>query len=153
MKKSFLIVTLLFPILCCSQIWVNMNKQSIKMEFDLIKKDNTAINLNISETDSTLLIEKTTSLTSRIDYSFQFDKNGLCKSVKTIYDCTPCYTKGLAVLLKIEKYNWKKINENQYVSNFEENLMIELPTDNDTNSIHLIRMEWTKVLYDLLTNN
>lgn len=153
MKKGLLIIAMLFPVLCFSQIWINMNKASIKKEFNLLKKDNAAIHLKMSDSDNTLLIEKTISKTNRVDYSFQFDKNGLCKSAKSTFDCIPCYTKELTVILNVEKYNWKKINENQYVSKFDENLMIELPTDNATNSIHLIRMEWTKVLYDLLTNN
>jgi hypothetical protein len=53
-------------------------------------------------------------------------------------------------LLAKEKYVWKKINENQYISKFEDKIMIELPTENKSNSITIIRTDWTKILYDIL---
>lgn len=43
-----------------------------------------------------------------------------------------------------------KLNENQYISKFEEKLLIELPTENKTNTIRIIRTDWNKVLYDIM---
>ena len=55
-----------------------------------------------------------------------------------------------AYLFDLKKFEWNKINENQYISKFEEKLMIELPAENYDHSFSILKVEWTKELYELL---
>lgn len=84
------------------------------------------------------------------DYIFTFDKKGKCKSETIITRCDSCLTGLLQKVLDQKKFEWNKINENQYISKFEEKLMIELPAENHDHSFSILKVEWTKELYELL---
>jgi DUF1680 family protein len=83
-------------------------------------------------------------------YTYIFDKKGKCNQEKIESSCPSCFSSNLQTILDIKKYHWKKINENQYVSDFESKLMIELPTEKNVFAISVLRMDWTRVLYDIL---
>ncbi|MBL7725589.1 MAG: hypothetical protein JNK27_15680 [Chitinophagaceae bacterium] len=83
-------------------------------------------------------------------YIYLFDESGRCKSETIMTRCDSCLTGLLQAALAQKKYEWKKINENQYISKFEDKLMIELPPENPNHSFSFLRVEWTRKLYDLL---
>lgn len=151
MQKILFLFLFLYPVLSYSQSNINKSKAAIKKEIEKFKKKNQSYTINISETDSSLLIVETDPEKNRTERLLQFDKARNCKSDALLFNCSSCYKKELARLLAIEKYGWKKINENQYISKFEDKLMIELPTENQSNSITIIRTDWTKILYDMLS--
>lgn len=153
MQKTVLLLLLVFPILAYSQNNINKAKGEIKKEVAQLKKTIPAYTFSVSETDSTLTITKTDADKNREEALLEFDEAGKCRSELRTFNCDHCFKQELEALLGIDKYKWKKINENQYISKFEENLMIELPTENKTNSFSIIRTNWSKLLYDMLTGN
>lgn len=84
-------------------------------------------------------------------FRYTFDpESGKCMTEETVSSCESCYRKYLDRLLAMKKYEWKKINENQYVSRFSDYLMIEIQQDDNEFSFTLIKTDWTRPLYDLL---
>jgi hypothetical protein len=81
---------------------------------------------------------------------YVFDEKGLCLTETTITRCDSCHDGYLKAVLGKKKYNWKKINENQYISRFEDNLMIELFPEGEIRSFSVLRADFTRELYDLL---
>lgn len=106
----------------------------------------------VSETDSTLTFI-ISNRTDSVTYSLGFDENKKCFSERIITGCDACFTKQLNSVLKSKEYNWEKINENQYVSDFASYLMIEIPPENTEYSFTILRMTWSRELYDLLMEN
>jgi hypothetical protein len=81
---------------------------------------------------------------------FVFDEKGLCMTETINTRCDSCHDGYLKNILDKKKYSWKKINENQYISRYEDNLMIELFPEGDIRTISVLRAEFTRELYDLL---
>ncbi len=153
MQKTILLLLLIFPILAYSQVNINKTKKEIKKEISAFKKSNPIYSVSTSETDSTLTIIKTDGDKNKEETFLAFDRDGRCQSQLQVFNCDHCYKQELEKLLSIERYQWKKINENQYISKFEAKLMIELPTQDKTNTFNIIRTDWSKLLYDMLTGN
>lgn len=150
MQKSFLLLLFLFPVLSYSQININKSRSSIKKETLKFQKQNPLFTITLSETDSTILISEATPEKTFKENLLHLNKTGICKSETINFNCDSCYKNELERILLIEKYSWKKINENQYISKFEENLLLELPTEDKSKKISIIWMDWNKILYDLL---
>lgn len=81
---------------------------------------------------------------------YVFDKQGLCVTETTNTRCDSCHDGYLKIVMDKKKYSWKKINENQYISRYEDGLMIELFPEGEIRSFSILRVEWTRELYDLL---
>ncbi|MCX6318228.1 MAG: hypothetical protein NTW29_13115 [Bacteroidetes bacterium] len=86
-------------------------------------------------------------------FIYLFDSEGRCKSEQIKASCDSCYKKYLDGVLAQKKYQWKKINENQYISSFGKKRMIEMPAENNDFSYMILRTGWSKKLYQLLTGN
>ncbi len=150
MNKLFIVLLLSLPTLVYSQININKTKADIKNDINLIKKANPAIQVLIKETDSTMMVSRIFKNKDRSEQLLQFDSLGTCKWDKLSFNNEESMKKELALILSIKKLNWMKINENQYVSDFEDQLMIEIPADDMPTSINIIRMDWNRILYDLM---
>ena len=150
MQKTVLLLFIIFPLLAYSQININKTKAEIKKEIAKFKKSTPAFSVTVSETDSTLTTIKKAANKNKEEALLEFDKTGKCRSELRIFNCDQCFKKELETLLGLEKYKWEKLKENQYISKFEEKLLIELPTENKTNTIRIIRTDWNKVLYDIM---
>ncbi len=153
MKRCLSIILFVLPVLAHSQLNINKTKAEIKKEITKSKKDNRSVKFSVYETDSTLSIVTIKQDKEQKDLLLQFDKKGNCKMEKMSFSSDIIFKKDLSEILDLKKYEWQKVNENQYVSKFEENIMIELPADDQLKTINIIRMDWTKALYDLLLNN
>ncbi len=81
---------------------------------------------------------------------YVFDEKGLCTTETTNTRCDSCHDGYLNAILDKKKYSWKKINENQYISRFEDNMMIELFPEGEVRTISVLRADFTRELYDLL---
>ena len=147
----FIIVILFFlPVTGFSQLYINKTKSQVKHELGkkFLKKDSTSA--SITETDSTLLLKLRGAGIIESDHVYSFDKTGKCNSEKTITWCDSCHEKLLQPLLAVKKYNWKKINMNQYVSEFSASLFIEVQIDDDTYSFTIFKFSLSKKMYDSL---
>ena len=88
-----------------------------------------------------------------VQLKFRFDGFGKCFYEEYVTTCDSCARNLLNTILGKEKYGWKKINENQYVSKYREFLMIELPVEPEDHSFSIFRTEWNKDTYKMLTGS
>lgn len=103
-----------------------------------------------NETDSTLQLNFNGRGDLQATRSFLFDKKKICHTEVLTATCDSCLALYLKPVLDIKKFNWVQLNENQYVSDFDSHLMIELQTHKDNRSFRIMRMDWTRELYDIL---
>lgn len=89
-------------------------------------------------------------VTNQTQFIYVFDKKGLCITETVNTRCDSCHDGYLKIILDKPKYAWKKINENQYISRFEDNMMIELFPEGEIRTISVLRADFTRELYDLL---
>lgn len=106
----------------------------------------------VEDMDSAFVIAYKDQSLQPVVFIYGFNKKGKCWSEKVIARCDSCFTKYLQGVLDQEKYGWKKINENQYVSKYSYRLMLEFPPENKDFSYVILRTDWTKELYRTLTN-
>ncbi len=153
MKKIYLALLLLIPAIGFSQQFIGKSKSQVKKELQHQIKKNDTLSIVLTENDSSLVCSVNDKKISPADFIYGFDKAGKCQSEKVIVGCDSCYKKFLQGVLTQKKYGWKKINENQYVSKYAAQMMIELPTDNKSFQYIILRTEWNKELYDMMTGN
>jgi len=147
-----IIVCLLFclPATAFAQEHFMKTKADVRKELEQYAAENHPLSPSLKETDSTLVLSiKEQSISVRFTYSF--DKaTGKCNYQKTVAGSDSSYKKYLNKLLDQDKLGWKKINENQYVSNFADQLLLELAVGDKDHSFTLFRAQWTREFYDLL---
>jgi hypothetical protein len=139
-----------FPMYAFSQKHMDQTKDDVKKELEKYVAANSQLRPVLTETDSTLVLSVTEQSQPAV-FVYGFDQTtGKCDYQQTTANCDSCYKKYLKNLLDQKIYNWKKINENQYVSAFEYQLLLELSAEANDYSFTLIKTKWTKELYDLL---
>ena len=146
-----IIVALFFlPVTGFSQLYINKTKSQVKQELSksFLKKDSASA--NITETDSTIVLEIRGTGIRDADHIYGFDRSGKCSTEKTITWCESCHEGLLQQVLAEKKYNWKKINMNQYVSGFSESLFIEVQVNDDEYSFTILKFSLSKEMYDVL---
>ncbi|MBL0068476.1 MAG: hypothetical protein KA428_09015 [Chitinophagaceae bacterium] len=153
MKKASLVLLLLFPVIGFSQHFIGKSKPQVMKELQKQIVKNDSLTITLTDTDSGLVYSIKAQKVLPADFVYSFDNTGKCQSEKVIAGCDSCYKKFLQKVLAEKKYDWKKINENQYISKYESRMMIELPTDNKNYQYTILKTEWTKELYDILNGN
>lgn len=83
-------------------------------------------------------------------YNFSFNKKGQCQGETIYFTSESAFTNFLTTITQNPIYQFKKINENQYVSDYEHFLLIELPAESPEKKIGVFKTTWTRSLYDLL---
>ena len=147
MKKGIIIAFLLLPALCFCQENLNQTHAVVMANLKKQKGEKPVL----SETDSTIRMTIKTNGANTVTHTYKFDKAGKCIMEKVVTTCDSCYKGLLNDLLKQGKYQWKKINENQYVSRFEDKLMVELPVEKNDFYYTIFWTDWNRTLYDMLT--
>lgn len=152
MLKSFILLLLFFPLAASSQKYIDKARADVKKELEKYVSDNKTIHPLLTETDSTLVLAVNDPAAQPVSFIYGIDeKTGKCDYQKTVASCDSCYKKYLKNLLDQKTYGWKKINENQYVSKYAFQLMLELPVEDKDYSFTLFKAQWSKELYDILT--
>lgn len=150
MTRLLVFFVFMLPSMAFSQSFINKTKKQVQKEW----KKNTVNKCKpaFQNADSSMKVSACTDYSSgqSVQHIYSFDKTGKCRSEQVITNCDSCLAKLLNKVLAQTQYNWKKINENQYVSDFSSALLIELPAENKDHSITILRMDWSKELYDLL---
>lgn len=79
-----------------------------------------------------------------------FDSAGIC--IREIYTAAhlPQCEKMLTQLTADTAYGWKRINENQIISKFALQLLVEVHEVKEGCRVQIHRTAWTKELYELL---
>lgn len=144
---------ILFPLTGFSQLYINKTKSQVKQDFGkkFLKKD--GISASITETDSSLLLKVRGSGAIEADHIYSFDKSGKCSTEKTVTWCDSCYEKLLQPLLVAKKYKWKKINMNQYISEFSAGFFVEIQVTGNTYSFTIFRLNLNRKMYRFLLEN
>ena len=148
-------LTLCFALLSLSgfsQNYMNKTKAQVKKELTEYAAKNDSLNVTISETDTAIVLAIKGSNTLPADFIYRFDKAGKCMSEKVITDCDSCLNKYFQAVLALKKYEWRKINENQYISGFAARMLIELPADSKDYYFTILRTDWSKQMYNSLTD-
>lgn len=151
MTHIILLLFVLLPFSGFTQKYINKKKAEVEKELAQYIKENKSINATLSETDTSLALNIAGTATQQASFVYFFDKEDKCRLQKTTANCDSCITKYLQEALQQEKYKWRKINENQYISSFEHKLMIETPADGKEFSFMILRTDWSKILYDMIT--
>lgn len=153
MYRVIIVFLLLVPATGFSQLYINKTKSHVKREVSKYISENDSITTNITETDSTLLMTFRGAGATEADHIYNFDKSGKCSSEKTITWCDSCLEKLLQPLLAEKKYEWKKINLNQYVAKFSAGIFLEMQISGDIYSFTIFRITLTKEMYTSLFEN
>jgi hypothetical protein len=96
--------------------------------------------------ETQLLLAKKSGLTPRLVY----DSTGTCvREVYTAAQLSQCET-ILTKLTADTAYGWKRINENQIISKFALQLLVEVHEVKEGCRVQILQTAWTKDLYDLL---
>ena len=85
-----------------------------------------------------------------ITAAFVFDAEGLCEAEIFICESGSRFTRQLEAILAKKKYAWKRLNENQFISRFEDGLLLEISPEPPLHSFAILRTGWTREVYDLL---
>mgnify|MGYP003348900128 CR=1 FL=1 len=85
--------------------------------------------------------------------SLVFNEKNIC--IREIYehDSLEDCNKQVAKIFQDTSYGWIRINENQIVSNFSHQRLIEILEINKGCRVQIHQTAWTKELYNLLLNN
>ena len=153
MKRVYLLSLLLLPFIGFSQNLIGKTKTQVKKKLQRQVTKNNNLSAVITDNDSLVVYSIKSKDAYPADFIYSFNKSGRCQSEKVITRCDSCFTRYLAATLAEKKYGWKKINENQYVSGYTYRMMIELPAESKELFYTILRTEWTKELYDMLTGN
>lgn len=150
MIRIFIFFITLLPFSVFAQKYIDKKKADIKKELVKYISDNEKIKATLYDTDSSLLLSISETESQPVNFIYLFDKTGKCRLQKTIAYCDSCLNKYLQEALSQKKYKWRKINENQYISSYEEKMMIELAAEGNGFSFMILRTSWSKLLYDML---
>lgn len=154
MFRFIILVPFLLSLQGFSQNNIGKDKAFISRYLDKYVAENKAYKASWKNTDRGIELTVSDEEGHPVYFRYRFDSDsGLCITEETVSACESCYRKYLDRLLGMKKYEWKKINENQYVSRFSDYLMIEIQQDNDEFSFTLIKTSWTRELYDLMLKN
>ena len=147
MKIGLLCFALLLSQCILSQEWIGEDRDDLTRKFPG-ENPNAALT---QSTDSTLIFKLNADSDEETTITFYFTKKGEVNMEETNSRCRQCLEMRLAAVLAKEKYRWKKINGNQYVSGFSWKLLLELEPESGK-SFRIIRTGWTRKSYRLLTH-
>lgn len=151
MKRLFAIYLFLCPFSLLAQSYFDKDKETVKLELGQYVHKNKSLNPELTISDSSVILAITEPGNHRIRFKYGFDReSGKCNALETVAHCSACYKKHLDSLLEQKNHNWKKLNENQYVSRYEDQLLLETAIEEGDYSFILFKTQWTRDFYDLL---
>lgn len=151
MKKALLIFLLVYSSSADAQNFIDKSPEQVlrKLEGYTLPPGFEKPVFSRDDSTITMTVKATNGVVS--SFTYQFDRqSGKCRSELIKASCDSCFQKYLGDVLAQKKYQWKKINENQYVSAYSKKRMIELPAENKDFSYMILKTGWSKKLYRLL---
>jgi len=126
MKEIILAIVTLFLLgIAHAQGFINLNKTGSKnylAKFSAKEKLQTAT----AETDSTLTFLIRDSAKQNLDLLLHFDALGKCYKETRVLSCDSCYQKMVNNTLSNKTYQWKKVDDQTYVSKYSKGLVLTL---------------------------
>lgn len=147
MNRLIIALLIIIPSAGFSQVYINNTKKEIKEEVVANFNGKENITPEFSETDSTLEMKIRGKNVIDADYIYKFNKSGKCISQKTITGCDSCHQTLLQSVLALKKYKWRSLNQNQYVSKFSKNVLLEIQEMGQTYWFMLFKIKLSKKMY------
>jgi hypothetical protein len=146
-------ILMLLPATCFSQNFIGKSKDAVKKELQVQILPDESLTKTLSDNDSSIILSLYAGTSRYTDFFYGFDKSGKCKSEKIKSGCESCFNNHLDKILEQKMFEWKKINGNQYVSKYSDYLLVEIQTEKNNYSINILRTDWTRELYTMITSN
>jgi hypothetical protein len=86
----------------------------------------------------------------RIKPILHYDEKGNCDIETYQYQYKSEFEKKLQDILALKEFEWIKINENQFVSNFKKQRLLEVFDEAPPYQLSILRTAWSQELYELL---
>ena len=158
MRKQIPVSAALLLIACLSFTHAVKGQRFIDKSYDKVlsglKKynpGNDSTSVRFSNTDRTIRMEVGSKGSQPAIFEYIFDSNKKCISEKVTANCDSCHKKYLDELLSRKKFDWIRLNENQYISAYKWKLMIELPvTEEKSLFYNLLKVDWNRETYAML---
>jgi hypothetical protein len=99
----------------------------------------------------TMSIAGFTGTAAPLRLHLKFDSSKQCNLEIWYFNSQSDLNTYLQQVLGDPKWGWKKLNENQYISDFAHQRTLEVPPENSAWQFSVIRSAWTRALYELLT--
>jgi len=119
MRPLLFLLLITIPLFCSAQNYLGKNKAWVRKFLQKEIKKNDSLDISLIETDSSILYSIKPGKTLPGNFLYSFDRKGICIAEKVMAACDSCLVKYLQKVLAYSKFGWRKINENQYVSNYE----------------------------------
>lgn len=150
-----ILILMLFPAACYSQNFIDKSKEAVMIELQNQIQPEDNLTKKLSNKDSLILLTINAGTSRYTDFYYGFDRAGKCKLEKIKSGCESCFKDLLDKVLEQRIFEWKQINGNQYISKFSDHLLLEIQNEKEKKdfSITILRTDWTRELYDLLTGN
>lgn len=150
MIRTILLILVFLPVQVFSQKYFDKDKEHVRKDLQHYLVQNKPLNPVLTVTDSTLVltIDEPDGPT-RFIYSFDRE-SGKCNAQRTEANCEACYKKYRDNLLEQKVHKWIQLNENQYVSRYEDRLLVELSAEYSDYSFTVFKTHWTRDFYELL---
>lgn len=149
-QPGFMILLLAISLSGYSQTFINLDREAVKKKLEIQKTKSATINILIEETDSTVSYRVQDPGWQPTDFIYSFDAGGKCNLEKVVASCDSCFVKYLNQALAWKKYRWKKWNANQYISNFKNRLLLELPADKKDHSFMILKTNWSRKQFKIM---
>ena len=153
MKQFILIVSMMIPFMGFTQTYISLNKAGVKKKLKNYAADNDSLRYTLKETNTSVSFLLNDPRMQKAEFTYTFDKAGKCISEKIVSSCDSCMQKFLQNALNRTEYGWRKVNENQYISEFSKKMMLELPADSTLHYFSIFQTNWSRPMYDLLTKS
>lgn len=95
------------------------------------------------------LLKKEKSIKPTLSY----DEKGNCNIESYQFQYKVDFEEKLRGILALKEFEWIKINENQFVSNFKKQRLLEIFDEAPPYQLRILRTAWSQELYDLLLHN
>lgn len=82
-----------------------------------------------------------------------YDEKGNCDIETYQFTDKLEFEEKLGRLLALKEFEWIKINENQFVSNFKKQRLVEIFDEAAPYQLSILRTTWSQELYELLLKN
>ena len=102
--------------------------------------------LDLPEKKATALLKKEKSAKPSLHY----DEKGICDIESYQFSNKLVFETKLQTILGLQEFEWIKINENQFVSNFTKQRLLEIFEEEPPYQVRILRTAWSKELYELL---
>jgi hypothetical protein len=150
-----ILILILLPVTCFSQNFIGKSKDAVMKELQGQIQPDDSLSKKLSQNDSLILLTINAGTSRYTDFYYGFDKSGKCKLEKIKSGCESCFNNLLDKILEQKMIEWKQINGNQYVSKFSDHLLLEIQIESEKKnfSITILRTDWNRELYNMITGN